>query len=119
MTTQGQLSAEVQLSAQDMVYMWCLYADFKFWFRSSEGTVLSSSTYATSLIKESYASRSIHGDGEKTLSDEMVEAIRDTLDCNPVFHGNVVGVKSDDRYYDGKYSCIRNYLLFCYIAARW
>ncbi|HAX59720.1 MAG TPA: ABC transporter, partial [Eubacterium sp.] len=23
---------------------------------------------------------------------EMVEAIRDTLDCNPVFHGNVVSV---------------------------
>ena len=22
----------------------------------------------------------------------MVEAIRDTLDCNPVFHGNVVSV---------------------------
>ena len=37
--------------------MWCLYADFKFWIRSSEGTVLSS-----------------------------------TLDCNPVFHENVVGV---------------------------
>ena len=26
--------------------------------------------------------------------------------------------KSDDRHYDGKYSCIWNYLLFCYIAAR-
>ena len=25
-------------------------------------------------------------------SDEMFEAIRATLDCNPVFHGNVVGV---------------------------
>lgn len=28
----------------------------------------------------------------KHYSDEMVEAIRDTLDCNPVFHGNVVSV---------------------------
>ena len=28
----------------------------------------------------------------KNYPDEMVEAIRDTLDCNPVFHGNVVGV---------------------------
>ena len=55
----------------------------------------------------------------KHYPDEMVEAIRATLDCNPVFHGNVVECKSDDRYYDGKYSCIRNYLLFCYIAARW
>ena len=24
--------------------------------------------------------------------DEMDEAIRDTLDCNPVFHGNVVSI---------------------------
>ena len=28
----------------------------------------------------------------KHYPDEMVEAIRATLDCNPVFHGNVVGV---------------------------
>ena len=28
----------------------------------------------------------------KHYPDEMVEAIRDTLDCNPVFHGNVVSV---------------------------
>ena len=28
----------------------------------------------------------------KNFPDEMVEAIRDTLDCNPVFHGNVVSV---------------------------
>lgn len=28
----------------------------------------------------------------KHFPDEMVEAIRDTLDCNPVFHGNVVSV---------------------------
>ena len=28
----------------------------------------------------------------KHYPDEMVEAIKDTLDCNPVFHGNVVSV---------------------------
>ena len=28
----------------------------------------------------------------KHYPDEMVEAIRNTLDCNPVFHGNVVSV---------------------------
>ncbi len=28
----------------------------------------------------------------KHYPDEMVEAIRDILDCNPVFHGNVVSV---------------------------
>ena len=28
----------------------------------------------------------------KNYPDEMVEAIRDTLDCNLVFHGNVVSI---------------------------
>lgn len=28
----------------------------------------------------------------KHYPDELVETIRDTLDCNPVFHGNVVSV---------------------------
>ena len=28
----------------------------------------------------------------KHYPDEMVEAVRDTLDCNPVFQGNVVSV---------------------------
>ena len=28
----------------------------------------------------------------KHYPDEMVEVIRDTLDCNPVFRGNVVSV---------------------------
>ena len=28
----------------------------------------------------------------KNYPDEMGEAIRDTLDCNPVFHGNVVSI---------------------------
>ena len=28
----------------------------------------------------------------KQYPNEMVEAIRDTLDCKPVFHGNVVNV---------------------------
>ena len=28
----------------------------------------------------------------KHYPDEMVETIKDTLDCNPVFHGNVVSV---------------------------
>ena len=28
----------------------------------------------------------------KNYPNEMVEAIRDTLDCNPVFHENVVSI---------------------------
>ena len=49
-------------------YMWSLYADFKFWFRSSEGTALSSEYICHFIDYESYASRSFQGDGEKTLS---------------------------------------------------
>lgn len=28
----------------------------------------------------------------KQYPNEMIEALRDTLDCKPVFHGNVVSV---------------------------
>ena len=37
----------------------------------------------------------------------------------PVFHGNVVSVNQMIGIMMGGYSCIWNYLLFCYIAARW
>ena len=46
----------------------------------------------------------------------MVEAIRDTLDCNPVFHGNVVSINQMIGIMMGKYSCIWNYLLYGYIV---
>ena len=43
LTTQGQLSAVGTIvSAGYGFIMWCLYANFKFWVRSSEGAVLSS-----------------------------------------------------------------------------
>ena len=50
------------------------------------------STYATSLIKN----HMLHGVfvemERKHYSGEMVDAIKGTLDCNPVFHENVVSV---------------------------
>ena len=50
------------------------------------------STYATSLIKNHMLHGVFREMERKHYPDEMVEAIRDTLDCNPVFHGNVVSV---------------------------
>ena len=50
------------------------------------------STYATSLIKNHMLHGVFMEMERKHYPDEMVEAIRATLDCNPVFHGNVVGV---------------------------
>ena len=50
------------------------------------------STYATSLIKNHMLHGVFKEMERKHYPDEMVEAIRDTLDCNPVFHGNVVSV---------------------------
>ena len=50
------------------------------------------STYATSLIKN-HMLRAVFKEMErKQYPNEMVEAIRDILDCKPVFHGNVVSV---------------------------
>ena len=50
------------------------------------------STYTTSLIKNHMFHGVFREMERKHYPDEMVEAIRDTLDCNPVFHGNVVSV---------------------------
>ena len=50
------------------------------------------STYATSLIKNHMLHGVFMEMERKHYPDEMVEGIRDTLDCNPVFHGNVVSV---------------------------
>ena len=50
------------------------------------------STYATSLIKNHMLHGVFREMERKHYPGEMVEAIRDTLDCNPVFHGNVVSV---------------------------
>ena len=50
------------------------------------------STYATSLIKNHMLHGVFREMERKNYPDEMVEAIRDTLDCNPVFHGNVVSI---------------------------
>ena len=78
LTTQGQLSAYMPISN----------------FGAGLQKVLSylPSTYATSLIKN----HMLHGVfvemERKHYPGEMVDAIKGTLDCNPVFHENVVSV---------------------------
>ena len=50
------------------------------------------STYGTSLLKN-HMLRGIFEEMENNqLPEEMITAIRDTLDCNPKFHGSVVSV---------------------------
>ena len=49
-------------------------------------------TYGTSLLKN-HMLRGIFEEMERnSLPDEMITAIRDTLDCNPQFRGSVVSV---------------------------
>ena len=50
------------------------------------------STYATSLIKNHMLHGVFREMERKHYSGEMVDVIKRTLDCNPVFHGNVVSV---------------------------
>ena len=50
------------------------------------------STYATSLIKNHMLHGVFMEMERKHYPDEMVDVIKGTLDCNPVFHGNVVSV---------------------------
>ena len=50
------------------------------------------STYGTSLLKN-HMLRGIFEEMENNqLPEEMITAIRDTLDCNPKFQGSVVSV---------------------------
>ena len=93
LTTQGQLSAVGTIVSAGYGFICGAYMPISN-FGSGLQKALSylPSTYATSLIKN----HMLHGVfvemERKHYPDEMVEAIRATLDCNPVFHGNVVGV---------------------------
>jgi len=65
------------------------------WFFISY-TLLNGVFYTANNIASLIKNHMLHGVfmemERKHYPDEMVEAIRATLDCNPVFHGNVVGV---------------------------
>lgn len=91
LTTQGQLSAVGTIVSSGYGFVCGAYMPISN-FGSGLQKVLSylPSTYGTSLLKN----HMLHGifaemENEK-LPAEMITAIRDTLDCNPQFHGHVV-----------------------------
>ena len=93
LTTQGQLSAVGTIVSAGYGFICGAYMPISN-FGSGLQKALSylPSTYATSLIKNHMLHGVFMEMERKHYPDEMVEAIRDTLDCNPVFHGNVVSV---------------------------
>lgn len=93
LTTQGQLSAVGTIVSAGYGFICGAYMPISN-FGSGLQKVLSylPSTYATSLIKNHMLHGVFREMERKHYPGEMVEAIRDTLDCNPVFHGNVVSV---------------------------
>ena len=93
LTTQGQLSAVGTIVSAGYGFICGAYMPISN-FGSGLQKVLSylPSTYATSLIKNHMLHGVFSEMERKQYPNEMVEAIRDTLDCKPVFHGNVVNV---------------------------
>ena len=93
LTTQGQLSAVGTIVSAGYGFICGAYMPISN-FGSGLQKVLSylPSTYATSLIKNHMLHGVFSEMGRKQYPNEMVEAIRYTLDCKPVFHGNVVNV---------------------------
>ena len=93
LTTQGQLSAVCTIVSAGYGFICGAYMPISN-FGSGLQKALSylPSTYATSLIKNHMLHGVFREMERKHYPDEMVEVIRDTLDCNPVFHGNVVSV---------------------------
>ena len=93
LTTQGQLSAVGTIVSAGYGFICGAYMPISnFGPGLQKALSYLPSTYATSLIKNHMLHGVFREMERKNYPDEMVEAIRDTLDCNPVFHGNVVGV---------------------------
>ena len=93
LTTQGQLSAVGTIVSAGYGFLCGAYMPISN-FGSGLQKVLSylPSTYGTSLLKN-HMLRGIFEEMENNqLPEEMITAIRDTLDCNPKFHGSVVSV---------------------------
>lgn len=94
LTTQGQLSAVGTIVSVGYGFLCGAYMPISN-FGLGLQKVLSylPSTYGTSLLKN-HMLRGIFEEMESNnLPDEAITAIRDTLDCNPQFHGNVVSVE--------------------------
>ena len=93
LTTQGQLSAVGTIVSAGYGFICGAYMPISNFGPGLQKTLsYLPSTYATSLIKNHMLHGVFKEMERKHYPDEMVEAIRDTLDCNPVFQGNVVSV---------------------------
>lgn len=93
LTTQGQLSAVGTIVSAGYGFICGAYMPISnFGPGLQKALSYLPSTYATSLIKNHMLHGVFREMERKNYPDEMVEAIRDTLDCNPVFHGNVVSI---------------------------
>ena len=91
LTTQGQMSAVGTIVSAGYGFICGAYMPISN-FGSGLQKALSylPGTYGTSLIKN-HMLRGIFEEMEsEKLPDELITAIRETLDCNPQFHGNVV-----------------------------
>ena len=91
LTTQGQMSAVGTIVSAGYGFICGAYMPISN-FGSGLQKALSylPGTYGTSLIKN-HMLRGIFEEMEsEKLPEELITAIRETLDCNPQFHGNVV-----------------------------
>ena len=91
LTTQGQMSAVGTIVSAGYGFICGAYMPISN-FGSGLQKVLSylPGTYGTSLIKN-HMLRGVFEEMEsEKMPDELITAIRETLDCNPQFHGNVV-----------------------------
>ena len=91
LTTQGQMSAVGTIVSAGYGFICGAYMPISN-FGSGLQKALSylPGTYGTSLIKN-HMLRGIFEEMEsEKMPDELITAIRETLDCNPQFHGNVV-----------------------------
>ena len=93
LTTQGQLSAVGTIVSAGYGFLCGAYMPISnFGPGLQKALSYLPSTYATSLIKN----HMLHGVfvemERKHYPGEMLDVIKRTLDCNPVFHGNVVSI---------------------------
>lgn len=91
LTTQGQMSAVGTIVSAGYGFICGAYMPISN-FGSGLQKALSylPGTYGTSLIKN-HMLRGVFEEMEREkMPDELITAIRETLDCNPQFHGNVV-----------------------------
>ena len=91
--TQGQLSAVGTIVSAGYGFVCGAYMPISN-FSSGLQKALSylPGTYGTSLVKNHMLNGVYKEMADTGLSSEAVTVIRNTLDCNPVFRGNVVGV---------------------------